>query len=302
MGRARRGEARRPTADTTAGPAAPRRATAAEARPRPCQVHADPPATPASVLRSRPWLLYGLAALLTAMAASAALRGGRVLLTWDEPIQRWVEAHRTPALDRVFLDFTWCGATVTVLVLGCLAAAATWRRCRAVGTVLLVAALARPLLEFVLKVSIDRPRPHLHRLVGATGSSFPSGHTLAAVALWGLLPLVVSLYTRRRGLWWASVVVSAVMVLGVAASRVYLGVHWFSDVVGSLVVGTFFLFGLEAVLARQHARYPCDLLAPHASSAVTGRWSDSEAKGASSAAPGPGTSAETTSTPADTYT
>jgi hypothetical protein len=131
---------------------------------------------------------------------------------------------------------------------------------------------------------------------------------MAAVALWGMLPVIVSLYTRRRGLWWASVVVSAVMVLGIAASRVYLGVHWFSDVTGGLVFGTFFLLGVEAVLTRQHARHPCGLLAegdgaqPEAteSTAETGTWSDSWENPDSPVPALAGTAIAVTSTPADT--
>ena len=128
------------------------------------------------------------------------------------------------------------------------------------GLALLVATLSRPLVEFTLKAVVDRQRPDLHRLVNGMGPSFPSGHVMAAVALWGLMPLVVSLYTRRRILWWASVVVSAVLIVDIAASRVYLGVHWFSDVVAGLVVGTFFLADIETLLVRQHARHPCPLL------------------------------------------
>jgi undecaprenyl-diphosphatase len=293
-----------PTAAVATAPA-PERALAptAPAVPAACapHVHAALPATPASVLRTRPRLLLGLVALFIALATSAALWGGRVLLTWDEPVQRWVEAHRTHALDTVFLDFSRAGATVTVLVLGTLAAIVTWRRCRAVGTALLVATFSRPLIEYVLKLSVDRPRPDLHRLVVGTGPSFPSGHVMAAVALWGLLPLVVSLYTRRRALWWASVVVAAVMILGIAASRVYLGVHWLSDVTGGLVFGSFFLLGVEAVLTRQHTRYPCGLLGspPTSTSADTGRWSDSSANTGNPGSPNRGTEIDTTSTPVD---
>jgi len=128
----------------------------------------------------------------------------------------------------------------------------TWRRCRAVGIAILVAALARPLLEFVLKLVVARDRPDLERLVTGRGFSFPSGHVMAAVALYGLLPLVVALFTRSRVLWWASVVASGLVIAAVAASRVYLGVHWFSDVVGSLLLGSFFLLGVEAVLGYVH--------------------------------------------------
>jgi undecaprenyl-diphosphatase len=220
-------------------------------------VHAALPATPSSVLLPRRRLLLVLAALLAALAAAAALSGGQVLLTWDEPIQRGVEARRTSGLNDFFLTVSRFGSTIPVLAIGTFAAAATWRRCRAVGTAVLVATFSRPLIEFTVKILVDRDRPDFERLVAGNGPSFPSGHVMAAVALWGLMPLVVSLYTRRKVVWWASVAVAGALIAGIAASRIYLGVHWFSDVTGGLIVGAFFLLGIEAVLIRQHSRHPC---------------------------------------------
>ena len=96
-------------------------------------------------------------------------------------------------------------STSTILVLGPVLVALTWRRCRAVAIAIAAATLARPLLEFTLKELVDRPRPDLGRLVNGVGPSFPSGHVMAAVALWGLLPIVVGLFTTSRRIWWASV-------------------------------------------------------------------------------------------------
>jgi membrane-associated phospholipid phosphatase len=220
-------------------------------------VHAVPPITPASLLLSRRRLAMVLGIVLVAFAAAAALRNGQLLLTWDAPIQRRVEANRTALLDTIFLSVSRLGSQIPVLVMGTLLAAATWRRCRAVSTALLVATFSRPLVEFVIKAVVDRERPDLERLVPGNGPSFPSGHVMASIALWGLLPVVVSLYTRSRRAWWVSVWASGGVIVAVAASRVYLGVHWFSDVSMGMVVGAFFLLGVEAVLEREHKRYPC---------------------------------------------
>jgi undecaprenyl-diphosphatase len=241
-------------------------------------VHGTLPATPCSILLPRPRVMLALGALLIALAMAAAMQSGQVLLTWDEPIQRAVESNRGSTVDQIFLSISLLGSTVPVLVLGSVASAVTWRRCRAVGTALLVATFSRPLLEFTLKALVDRDRPDFERLVAGNGPSFPSGHVMAAIALWGLMPLVVSLYTRRRAIWWASVAIAGALILGIAASRVYLGVHWFSDVAGGLVVGTFFLLGIEAVLIRQHTRHPCQLLGsaddPPDGAAVSGEPDD----------------------------
>lgn len=222
-------------------------------------VHLDPPMTPASVLLPRRRLLIALAGLLVALAAAAATAGGQALLTWDDPIQRAVEARRTAGLDELFLTISRLGSTMVVLGLGAVAALVTWRRCPAVALAVVAATLSRPLLEFTLKATVSRDRPDFERLVDGTGHSFPSGHVMAAVALWGLLPVVVGLYTRRKLFWWASVVIAGSLIFGIAASRVYLGVHWFSDATAGLVVGTFFLLGIELVFLRAHLRYPCPL-------------------------------------------
>ncbi|HEU0170127.1 MAG TPA: phosphatase PAP2 family protein [Acidimicrobiales bacterium] len=226
-------------------------------------IHADLPATPSSALRAHPRLLVVMFGVFLALAVAAAMAGSQVLLTWDEPIARWVEAHRTTHLDAVFHTFSRLGSTVPVLLVATAVGIAAWRRCRAVGVALIVATFSKPLVETVLKAVVDRDRPDFDRLVAGHGPSFPSGHVMAAMALWGMLPLVVSLYTRRRDVWWGSVAVAVTIIGGIAASRVYLGVHWFSDVVGGLLAGAIFLVGVQAVFDHQHRAHGCGLCDGH---------------------------------------
>lgn len=221
--------------------------------------HFDQPMTPMSLLMTRRHLLLALLALLAALAVAAAVSNGQLLLTWDEPIQRTIESNRTVMLDQFFLKLTFLGGTVAVLTLGAVGTALSWRRCRALALALAIATLSRPLIEFSVKASVDRSRPDFEQLVAGNGPSFPSGHVMAAAALWGLLPAVVALYTRRTALWWLSVAVAGALIAGIAASRVYLGVHWFSDVIGALIVGAFFLMAIESLFRRAHCRHPCRL-------------------------------------------
>lgn len=220
-------------------------------------LHRKPPLAPSAVILRSSRLVPAMLLLLLGLGLSAAIANGALLKTWDEPIQRAVEAARTPTMNGIMVAITGLGDKYAIAAVILLLLPLVWRRCHSLAYVMVAATLARPLLEFTLKVMADRPRPDLERLLPGNGPSFPSGHVLAAIALWGLLPPVVALFTNKRSWWWASVAVSGVLVAAISASRIYLGVHWFSDVIGGLVVGALYLVGVERLLAWRHEHHGC---------------------------------------------
>jgi membrane-associated phospholipid phosphatase len=107
------------------------------------------------------------------------------------------------------------------------------------------------LLNLLIKVLVARPRPtgHLvHIIQTALGYSFPSGHVMAYIAYWGLLFCFgVILFQGRH--WWrtALLVISAAFVVLIGPSRIYLGDHWASDVLGAYLIGES-LLGIAVVV------------------------------------------------------
>jgi undecaprenyl-diphosphatase len=192
------------------------------------------------------WVLPA-AALLFLVLAVGALTGA---LFWDEPITRWVVGSRSAGVDEVFLELSFLGSTKVVLTVSAIAALLAAKRCPRLAIAIVVIALARPATEFLLKELVSRPRPAGDRLVGGEGYSFPSGHPFATVASWGVLPLVAALYTKRRALWWAIAVTVWTLVVLVGLSRVWLGVHWASDVVASVALGVLGVALVERFVVR----------------------------------------------------
>ena len=191
-------------------------------------------------LRNR-WLI-GAGAAAAAVAAAFAV---------DHPVERWVSGHRTAGATSFFRAATNLGSPGPAFVLGLvLAAFAAFRSVRVAGAVLVVT-LARPLVSTLIKELTDRQRPQLSALVPAAGQSFPSGHTLAATVVWGCLPAVMLAWRAGRDLVQPAVALAVLVVVTVAASRVYLGVHWVSDVVGGAVLG-----GLLLVVVLRELRRP----------------------------------------------
>lgn len=97
-----------------------------------------------------------LAVLLLSLAVGAVVKGGWLLLHWDEPVQRAVEDARSSGTTAIVKRISFLGSTIAVLTLGTVLAAVSWFRCRAVATVVLIATFSRPLLEFTLKAIVDR--------------------------------------------------------------------------------------------------------------------------------------------------
>ena len=119
---------------------------------------------------------------------------------------------------------------------------------RADAAYLIVMALGSTFLNRLVKALVDRPRPStsLVEVSEATGSnSFPSGHTLFAIAFFGLI--ILYLYYHEVGPRWARWAAQGfliALIIGMGFSRVYLGVHWPSDALGSYAFGALYLLGI----------------------------------------------------------
>lgn len=89
-----------------------------------------------------------------------------------------------------------------------------------------------------MKAAVDRERPRWPDPVdSAHFSAFPSGHAMTAAVSCGLLLWLLRLYGAGPALWAGAMAVAVVSVIGVAVTRVYLGVHWLTDVVGGTLLG-----------------------------------------------------------------
>ena len=213
-------------------------------------LHLAPPMTLARITQVQRWVLPAAVALFGALGIGA-IAG---VLVWDGPITSWVVASRSSGIDDLFRELSFLGSTKVVLLISAIAALLAARRCPRLALFIVAIALARPATEFVLKELVSRDRPVGNRLVGGEGYSFPSGHPLATVASWGTLPLVAALYTKRRALWWAIAIGVWTIVILVAMSRVWLGVHWASDVVASLALAVIGVAVAERFVVRPECR------------------------------------------------
>lgn len=193
----------------------------------------------------------GMVALLVAALVFVVLLGevaqGEIMRLDTLAYELFVERLRSDAVTPFMEAFTSLASVVVLAVLAAVIAALApgkapgW--CVAVNLVCVV------VLNTVLKEIVQRPRPEGFRLINETGYSFPSGHSMVAMAFFGLLIWMVWHYHRRDAMRVVWCVVFGLVIVMVGVSRIYLGVHYASDVLAGFCVSLVWLIFYTRVVA-----------------------------------------------------
>ena len=102
-------------------------------------------------------------------------------------------------------------------------------------------------LNVVLKHIVQRERPNINRLIPEKGYSFPSGHSMMSMAFYGMLIFLIFKYVKNTALKWTLIVILTILLSTIGITRIYLGVHYPSDVIGGFLVSLTSLFILTEI-------------------------------------------------------
>lgn len=217
-----------------------------------------------AVLRTGGWL-----AVLGGLALGQ--RGSSWLTALDRATTGWLVDHRTSDLDTAARVLTDLGSPVTVAVAAMIAVALLYRQTRSwFPAVLLLTTLSLASVAcLTLKHLLNRPRPpRALQLVVETNPAFPSGHVTGTTVLLGVVAACLATGAGHRRWLPPTAVAGGVLIIGV--TRVYLGVHWLTDVAAGAALGMAFVTAATAVLAARphrvsmHDRIPTEEAAPTA--------------------------------------
>jgi membrane-associated phospholipid phosphatase len=196
--------------------------------------------------------------------ADLVLAGGTQ--TFDVAILQWLHVHQHPLLTQLMVEMTYLGTgSVVVVVVGVTALFLWHTEHKHSARLLLAATIGNILLNGVLKLVYNRTRPSLFPWqTVAVSSSFPSGHAMNATVVYGT---VAYLLMRLQKHHWAKMLTltgTVMLILLVCLTRLYLGVHYPSDVIGGMIVGlawaAFCMATLEASLVFARRRAPKEVI------------------------------------------
>jgi undecaprenyl-diphosphatase len=200
-----------------------------------------------------PRVVYVLAALTAFAGLVVLVRGGRTSRI-DRAVTLSLQRHKAPWFSRLMHIVSWPGFPPQSRVLPLLIPAVIALLGYPFEALFQLLGWGTSAISGIVKFLVRRPRPDLPEILVTKarigGTSFPSGHVINYVGIYGMLAFLANRYVRPKALRRAIVGGLVSLIALVGPSRIYLGHHWFSDVLASYLLGTSYLLTLTSIYRR----------------------------------------------------
>ncbi|WP_189018119.1 phosphatase PAP2 family protein [Paenibacillus marchantiophytorum] len=200
-------------------------------------------------------LLISIFAFLVFILIASMIKG-QWIAQFDHTLISFIQGLESPGLTSIMKCFTFIGSTLMVVIVAFAAMLFLYfvLHHRLELIFFLVVMIGTAIANTLLKHYFVRQRPDLHRLIEVTGYSFPSGHSMAAFALYASLAFLLWRHISTRVGRTIVIMLCIIMILSIGTSRIYLGVHYPSDIVGGYFASGF-CFALAVWLFQWYKEY-----------------------------------------------
>lgn len=159
-----------------------------------------------------------------------------------------VEKLRTDTLTKIMKVITFFGDAISIITLTILSIIFVKNKKNKIF--IGVNAVLITLLNLLIKNLVKRPRPEGFRIISESGYSFPSGHSMVSTAFYGLFIYLAYKYIKNKKLKYFICTILSILIVLIGTSRVYLGVHYGSDVIAGFVLSIAYLIGFITIFSK----------------------------------------------------
>lgn len=183
-----------------------------------------------AILENKRWIVLSIVVTIFVLIAEAVLQ--KEILVFDSAIYSFLVQHRTNFLNILFKFITQFGSAIYIIVITflCVIFIKNKKYKKTIPLNLVVITW----LNLLMKNIFLRPRPNELRIIEETGFSFPSGHSMVSMAFYGYFIYLICKNMKNKYLKYTLCALLSILILLIGLSRIYLGVHYASDVVAGL--------------------------------------------------------------------
>ncbi|MBR2786118.1 MAG: phosphatase PAP2 family protein [Clostridia bacterium] len=180
---------------------------------------------------------FVLSAILIAVAIviMVLIKNGGIV-NFDSEVYKTVTSNMNDILTNIYKGFTFLGSTI--FIIGACLAILIFMKNKKKAVVIVGSVAISTVVNQAIKHIFRRERPSVLKLVEEKSFSFPSGHTMASTTLYGVLIYFVMKSNMKKGVKITLSVILGLLPICVAVSRIYLGAHYASDVIGGAIIST----------------------------------------------------------------
>lgn len=193
----------------------------------------------------------------------ALLVSNHSIYHFDSTVINFIQGLESPAITSFMKIITFLGSSVFIILLSISILYFLYKvlNHRSELILFVAALIGSNILCVLLKLFFHRARPDLHRLIEISGYSFPSGHATNAMTVYGILTFILWRNIRTKSGRSLLIITSLIMILLIGISRIYLGVHFPSDVIAGYFTGGFWIstaiLYYQRYKERQYERKQC---------------------------------------------
>lgn len=171
------------------------------------------------------------------------------IANFDNAVYSFVASFISEPLTDIALVITTLGSAYVILPLCLILIIVFWKKIEA--TAISINLIISFLANQILKRIVARPRPTEYRIIEELGYSFPSGHSMVGMAFYGLLIYFIYRKVKNPYIKWTSCILLTMLIFLIGLSRVYLGVHYASDVIAGFCISAAYLALFTQVIAHK---------------------------------------------------
>lgn len=189
--------------------------------------------------------------LVIFVALGMMVKGSTEGILFDNQMLEYIHNNINPLLLRIMKIVSFIGSAYFIIPLMAIVLVYNYIRKKAFESkILLMSTAGSWILNFLLKQVFQRTRPLQYFLVEQGGYSYPSGHTMVATSFYFAIAYIITRNIKDRRIKAICFIIATVAILVMGSSRLYLGVHWPTDIIGGFLMG-YILFQISVTLIKQ---------------------------------------------------